>query len=114
MDIGDCSPVYALSPTMASGGGSGGGGGTGGLATGASDGRDVSPLFLSSSFALFETELLIELELLSGSAVSAVGVDDLPETPTISCVVENGALIGKKRSGSIPSSFRMPDHIKWR
>ena len=34
MDIGDCSLVYALSPTMASGGGSGGGGGTGGFATG--------------------------------------------------------------------------------
>ena len=42
MDIDDCSPVYALSPTMASGGGSGGGGGTGGLALGASDGCDVS------------------------------------------------------------------------
>ena len=97
----DCSPAYALSPTMASGGGSGGGGGAGGLALGASDGCEASPLFLSSSFELFETELLIceasllflsssfelfetelliELELLSGSAVSAVGVDDLSET----------------------------------
>ena len=44
---------------------------------------------------------MIELELLSGSAVSAVGVDDLPETSTISCDVENGALIGKKRSAGV-------------
>ena len=44
----------------------------------------------------FETELLIEFELLSelfnellsGSAVSTVGVDDSSETPTINCVVE--------------------------
>ena len=123
MDIGDCSPVFALSPMMASGGGSDGGGGTGGFATGVLGGCEASQLFLSPSFVSFETELLIELELLSellfdellsGSAVSAVGVDDLSETSTISCVVENGALIGKKRPGSIPSSFRMSDHIEWR
>ena len=85
MDIGDCSPVFALSPTMASGGGSGGGGGTGGFATGVLGGCEASQLFSSSSFVSFETELLIELELLSelffdellsGSAESAIGVDD--------------------------------------
>ena len=37
-------------------------------------GCEASQLFLSSSFVSFETELLIELELLSGSAVSAVGI----------------------------------------
>ena len=114
MDIGDCSPVFVLSPMMASGGGSDGGGGTGGFATGVLGGCEASQLFLSSSFVSFETELMLELELLSGSAVSAVGVDDLPETSTISCVVKNGALIGKKRPGSTPNSFRMSDHIEWR
>ena len=93
------------------------------MALGAADGCETSPLFLSSSFASFETKLLIELELLSellfdellsGSAVSAVGVDDLSETSTISCIVANGALFGTKRPGSIPSSFRISDHIKWR
>ena len=55
------------------GGGSGRGGGTGGLATEASDGRDVSPLL--SLLLLFEAELLSELELMSESAVN-VGVGD--------------------------------------
>ena len=138
MDIGDCSPVFVFSPTMASGGGSVGGGGTGGLESGVLGSCDASPLFLSSSFVSFETELLIELELLSelfsellnevsnellsevsnkllsGGAVSTVGVGDSSETPTINCVVEDGTLIEKKRPGSISSSFRTSDHIEWR